>query len=123
MMETIENSTEISTSYTIDIFEITLDEWYEVVVKINWIILILAVIIVGLTVWGIRYFFKKKVKRKITLDGMSFGIGDFKCNLKCGNEVQEIIGIKSHALYLVLYTLFIAVYSSAFYFFNRKKVN
>ena len=39
-----------------------------------------------------------------------------------GNEVQEIIGIKSHALYLVLYTLFIAVYSSAFYFFNRKKV-
>ena len=105
MMETIENSTEISTSYTIDIFEITLDEWYEVVVKINWIILILAVIIVGLTVWGIRYFFKKKVKRKITLDGMSFGIGDFKCNLKCGNEVQEI----AYHLWIELTTRKIAI--------------
>lgn len=39
-----------------------------------------------------------------------------------GNDVQEIIGIKNHALYLVLYTLFVAIYSSSFYFFNRKKV-
>ena len=38
------------------------------------------------------------------------------------NEVQEIIGINSHALYLLLYVAFLAVYFSAFYFFNRKKV-
>jgi hypothetical protein len=39
------------------------------------------------------------------------------------NEVQEIVGINSYALYIILYFLFIALYSSAFYFFNRKKVN
>ena len=37
-----------------------------------------------------------------------------------GNEVQEIVGINNHILYLILYILFIALYSSAFYFFNRK---
>ena len=37
-----------------------------------------------------------------------------------GNEVQEIVGINNHILYLILYISFIALYSSAFYFFNRK---
>lgn len=40
-----------------------------------------------------------------------------------GNEVQEIVGINSHALYLVLYFLFIAIYFSAFYFFDRKNAS
>ena len=40
-----------------------------------------------------------------------------------GNEVQEIVGINSYALYIILYILFIALYSGAFYFFNRKKAN
>lgn len=38
------------------------------------------------------------------------------------NEVQEIVGLKSHTLYLVLYILFIIIYIGAFYFFSRKKV-
>lgn len=38
------------------------------------------------------------------------------------NEVQEIVGISSHALYLVLYSIFIVVYASSFYFFSRKSV-
>ena len=37
------------------------------------------------------------------------------------NEIQEIVGISSHALYLVLYFLFFVLYSGAFYFFSRKK--
>ena len=39
-----------------------------------------------------------------------------------GNEVQEIIGLSNHAVYLILYFLFIGVYFAAFYFFSRKKV-
>ena len=39
------------------------------------------------------------------------------------NDVQDIIGIDSHALYLVLYFLFLAVYFGSYYFFSRKKVN
>ena len=31
-----------------------------------------------------------------------------------------IVGINNHILYLILYISFIALYSSAFYFFNRK---
>lgn len=38
-----------------------------------------------------------------------------------GNEVQEIVGISSHALYLVLYFLFLVVYFGLFYFLGRKK--
>ena len=38
------------------------------------------------------------------------------------NEVQEIVGLNSHALYLVLYVLFMVIYFGAFYFFSRKKV-
>lgn len=37
------------------------------------------------------------------------------------NEVQEIVGIESYPLYIILYVLFIFVYSGSFYFFNRKK--
>lgn len=37
------------------------------------------------------------------------------------NEIQEIVGINSHTLYLVLYFLFFVLYSGAFYFFSRKK--
>ena len=37
------------------------------------------------------------------------------------NEVQEIVGISNHALYLTLYILFIIVYFGSFYFFSKKK--
>ena len=37
------------------------------------------------------------------------------------NEIQEIVGMKSYGLYLVLYILFLTLYFSTFYFLNRKK--
>ena len=39
------------------------------------------------------------------------------------NEVQEIVGINSYPLYVILYIIFLGLYFSAFYFFNRKKQN
>lgn len=86
MMET----TSVCTSKPIDFINIGTDNWYELVICLNWLAIILGVIIIFLTVWVVRKAFKKTNGRAIHIDGLTFGIGDFKCDLKCGCEVQEI---------------------------------
>ena len=66
------------------------DNWYEIVIRLNWPMIILIVIAALLVVWGIKKGVKKAFGKTIHIDGMTFGIGDFKCDLKCGHEVQEI---------------------------------
>lgn len=90
---------------SIDFISITTDHWYELSITLNWIAIIIAVLLIMLVVWGFRKIIKKTTGRTIRLDGMSFGIGDFKCDLKCGSEVQEI----AYQLWVELTTRKIAI--------------
>ena len=63
MMESIDISTETQALQPIEIFKITMDEWFEFVVSINWVALLIGIIGTGLLVWSIKYFFKKRIRK------------------------------------------------------------
>lgn len=81
------------------------NNWYELTVQLNWVALIITVIVVLLAIWGFKRIFKKKTGRTIKIDGLTLGIGDFKCDLKCSSEVQEI----AYQLWVELITRKIAI--------------
>lgn len=83
-------SSEQAVQQGLDFLNLSTGEWYEVVIRLNWLFLVIVVIVSCAATWAIRSFFNKRSGRRITLDGVSFGIGEFKCELTCGNEVQEI---------------------------------
>lgn len=89
----------------IEIINLGTNNWYELVIRLNWIAIIIGLIAICLVVWGTKEFFKRKSRRRITLDGMSFGIGEFRCELTCGNEIQEI----AYQLWVELITRKIAI--------------
>ncbi len=89
----------------IEFFSVGADNWYEIVLRLNWPTIILIVIAVLLVVLGIKKAVMKTFGKTIHIDGMTFGIGDFKCDLKCGHEVQEI----AYKLWVELTTRKIAV--------------
>lgn len=95
--------TQISLSF--DVINVGLDHWYELVIRINWIAVILGIGVV----WGLTFILKKVLKKitgkTVKIDGMSIGIANFKCDLKCGNEVQEI----AYRLWVELTTRKIAI--------------
>lgn len=103
MMETTLTST--STEQSIVFINIGTDRWYELSITLNWIVIISSILLIFLTMWCFRKLFKKTTGRTIRLDGMSFGIREFKCDLKCGSEVQEI----AYQLWIELTTRKIAI--------------
>lgn len=103
------NTTPLSSEHVVqqglDFLNLSTGEWYEVVIRLNWIFLVIVIIVACVATWVIRSFFNKRTGRRITLDGVSFGIGEFKCELTCGNEVQEI----AYQLWVELITRKIAI--------------
>ena len=97
-------STTTLTRQGIDFINVGIENGY-VVIRLNWVVIIVAIIALILAEHGIKEIFKNTFGRKITLDGVSFGIGDFKCELTCGNEVQEI----AYQLWVELTTRKIAI--------------
>ena len=90
----------------IEIFSVGADNWYEIMIRLNWPMIILIVIAVLLIVCGgVKKSVKKAFGKTIHIDGLTFGIGDFKCDLKCGHEVQEI----AYKLWIELTTRKIAI--------------
>ena len=83
-------SSEQAIQQGLDFLNLSTGEWYEVVIRLNWLFLVIVIFIACAATWAIRSFFNRKSGRRITLDGVSLGIGEFKCELTCGNEVQEI---------------------------------
>ena len=91
--------------HKVDFINFGTENWNELVIRINWIAVVVGILIILLFMWAIRKYLGKKIGRKITLDGVSFGIGEFKCELTCGNEVQEI----AYQLWIELTTRKIAI--------------
>lgn len=90
---------------TVEIFSIEFKNWYMIVIRLNWAVLLCGIIFICLIIFGCKRWFKKKTRRQITLEGMSFGIGDFSCTLTCSNEVQGI----AYKLWVELITRKIAI--------------
>lgn len=95
--------TQISLSH--DLINVGLDHWYELVIRLNWIAVILVIVSVCVLTFVLKKVFKKLTGKTVSIDGMSIGIADFKCDLKCGNEVQEI----AYRLWVELTTRKIAI--------------
>ena len=66
------------------------DKWYELTIRLNWVAIILLTIAGFLAVRGVKWLFRKLTGENVSIDGLTFGIRDFKCDLKVGYEVQEI---------------------------------
>jgi len=109
-METLENMVALPENLAceqegINILGVGIDNWYEITIQINWLILLIGAIIILVFSWLYKKYAKKWFRRKITLDGMSFGIGDLNFDLSCGSDVQEI----AYQLWVELTTRKIAV--------------
>ena len=102
MMDNMSISTQAS---QLEFVSVGTDNWYEIVVRLNWIALIIAIVIGCLIVWGIKKVVRKAAGKTIHIEGMTFGISNFTCDLKCGHEVQEI----AYKLWVELTTREIAI--------------
>lgn len=73
-----------------NIVDFSFDNWYTLVLKLNWI----AVILIILVLFAIGYFWNKcikyNVKKSLMVDEVSLGIGNSQVKLKYNKEDQEI---------------------------------
>lgn len=88
-----------------DLINVGFDHWYELVIRFNWMAVILVIVIVCVSTFLLKMVLKRLTGKTVRIDGISIGIGDCKCTLKCGNEVQEI----AYRLWVELTTRKIAI--------------
>ena len=86
-------------------FSFEFDKWNEVVIRLNWVVILLGIALIWLIVFLVKHLMKKRTGRTITIEGMSIGIGNLNCTLTCSHEVQEI----AYQLWVELTTRKIAI--------------
>lgn len=73
-----------------NIFDFSLDNWYTLVLKLNWLAVILIIIVIS----GIAYLWDKCIKyainKSVMVDEVTLGIGNSQVTLKYNKKDQEI---------------------------------
>lgn len=88
-----------------DFVSIGMENWYEISICVNWLALIVLILIARIIVCVYRRLIGKQKHRTITLDGIEFGISNFKCQFKRTHDIQEI----AYKLWIELTTRKIAI--------------
>lgn len=78
------------TKAQMDFISVGADKWYELTIRLNWMAIMLLTIAGFFIVWLVKKVFRKLTGKNVRIDGLTFGIRDFKCDLKVGYEIQEI---------------------------------
>ena len=90
---------------SIEFLNIGTVKWYELNICINWFAVLLGAVLIYLIVKVVKKVLKNSTKRTVSMDGMSFGIGNIECHLKCNDDVREI----AYKLWVELTTRKIAI--------------
>lgn len=108
------------------IITLEFENWKTVLLRFNWIAIILIIIITFAIYWGIRYLINFMGRKSITIDEFELGVGSNKIKIKCNRKDQEI----AYKLWVELHTrkiglkydeendVIVEVYNSWYQFFR-----
>lgn len=108
------------------IITLEFENWKTVLLKFNWIAIILIIIIAFAIYWGIRYLINFMGRKSITIDEIELGVGSSKIKIKCNRKDQEIaykLWVELHTRKIGLkydeeYDVIVEVYNSWYQFFG-----
>ncbi len=73
-----------------DIIDVSFDNWYTVLLKLNWLAIIILFAVVGIVAWVLKKIIPFIFRHSVTIDQATLGIGNSSVTIKYNRKDQEI---------------------------------